>query len=119
MEKKGSLKTILIIVILIALAGAGYFGYTWYQGEKDTLTKAMKVAAEDYFMTYVSANTGASAYDVTLADLKEANENGEEYDLKPLKSCNDKKTIATVSIDFSNGKAKKIDVKLDCGKIFK
>ena len=116
MEKKksGKVKIIAILVILVMVIGALVFGYFWYQNHVKNLEETIKAPAEDYFDKYMSANTGASAYKVTLEMLKEANKNGENYDLKALNNCDNKKTVATINIDSATGEITETTIKLEC-----
>lgn len=116
MEKKksGKAKVIIILVILVILVGALVAGYFWYQSHNKSLEGTMTETAEDYFDKYMSVNTGASAYKVTLKMLKDANKNGENYELDNLADCDENKTVATVNIDYATGEVTETTVKLEC-----
>ena len=116
MEKKksGKIKIIVILVILVILVGALVGGYLWYQNHNESLEETMAVTLEDYFDKYMSVNTGASAYKVTLKMLKEANKNGENYELDNLADCDEDKTVATVNIDYATGEVTETTIKLEC-----
>ncbi len=114
--KKGKKKTIIIIVIALLIIGALAGLYFWDKANTITLEKSLKTPALDYFDKYMSANTGASAYKVTLADLEKANNNGEDYNLKVLSKCEKTSTYATINIDYFNGKITDTKIKLDCKK---
>lgn len=116
-KKKGGLVVIIIILVLLLATVGGYIWYSKTYINNDELQDAMKTAALDYYDKYTSANTGAAAYTITLEDLKNANENGENYNLDSLKDCDDKKTKVIINIDYYNGKVKDTEVKLNC-KIF-
>ena len=103
---------IIVIVILALVVGGVFFLYNEEQGNKE-LEDTIKPLAEDYFDKYMSINESSNAYTVTLKDLKEANENGEDYDLSKLNKCSDE-TSVTITIDYRTGKVKKSEVKLDC-----
>ena len=104
------------IIILIIVGGVSFFIFT--KGNDEKMIKAMQTPAKDYFNNYMSVNSGANAYKVTLKMLKEANQNGADYDLSLLSNCNEEETYAMVSVDFSNGgNAKEATVTLKCKKI--
>ena len=110
-------KKIFVIIVLILIIGAAVAGFFYFEGtEKETneLEKKMDTASRDYFEKYVSANDSANSYKVTLQDLEKANQNGEEYDLKGLEKCDKTNTFADVTIDYKTGKAKKTQVELKC-----
>ena len=115
-SKKNLSLVIVIVVLLVLLVGALWF-YKVRSDSNTNLKNIMKESALDYYDKYVSANTGASAYEVSLADLKAANEIGEDYKLDELMGCNGEKTKAIIKIDYSNGKVKDTEIKLDCKKI--
>ena len=83
--------------------------------EKKSLEEAIDAPARDYFDKYVSANASASAYKVTLEMLREANKNGENYNLKSLEGCDAEKTEVIVTVDYATGKVAKTEIKLNCG----
>ncbi len=118
MEKKksgkGKLIIITVIIILIAAVIAGLYFYDRQNTKK--MTEAMEGPALDYYDKYMSANTGASAYKVTLSMLEKANQNGENYNLSALEKCESQSTYALINIDYYNGQVTKTDVKLDCKK---
>lgn len=116
MEKKksGNVKIIVILVIIVCLVGVAVALYFWYQNHTKSLEEAIVVPAEDYFDKYMSVNTGASAYKVSLKMLKEANANGETYELEALDKCDEDKTVATVNIDYATGEVTETTVKLEC-----
>lgn len=114
-KKKKSLLSIIIIFVIIILLGLAALGiYTWNNDNNLKLEKAFKEPALDYFDKYMSVGTGASAYTVTLADLRKANENGENYNLNNFDKCDNEKTKATISLNYSNGKVNKVEIKLSC-----
>ncbi len=113
-SNKGKIILVVIILVIIVVAVGGFILFDKANTQK--MSKAMETPALDYFDKYMSANTGASAYKVTLAMLKKANKNGENYDLKALEKCSDESTTATINIDYSNGKVTGTTVKLDCKK---
>ena len=103
-------KVIMVVVVLVVLIGIGvyYFMTTRDDGTND---KVLKTEAIDYFDKYVSVYSGTSAYNVTLKDLKESDE---DYDLKDYEGCNEEKTYVIVSIDSTNGKVIKTEIKKNC-----
>ena len=109
----GKGKIFLIIVILIICGGLGYY-FALIQGENNKLSKKIENASQDYFKKYMRTIETTSAYKVTLKQLNNANNNGDNYDLKGLEKCDKNKTYATITIDMSNGKIKKTEVKLSC-----
>lgn len=109
-------KIIFVVIILVIVLGAVVGFILFDKANTEKMNKAMETPALDYFDKYMSANTGASAYKVTLGMLKKANKEGENYDLKVLDKCSDEKTTATINIDYSNGKVTGTTVKLDCKK---
>ena len=113
-SNKGKIILVVIILVIIVVAVGGFILFDKANTQK--MSKEMETPALDYFDKYMSANTGASAYKVTLAMLKKANKNGENYDLKALEKCSDESTTATINIDYSNGKVTGTTVKLDCKK---
>lgn len=89
-EKKGKGKMIFGLVIVIVLAVFVFGLYLWDKDNTAKMKEAMREPALDYFDKYMSSNTGASSYKVTLEDLKNANKlEGEEYDLSTFKKCDD------------------------------
>ncbi len=110
-------KKIFVIIVLILIIGVAVAGFLYFEGtEKETneLEKKMDTASRDYFEKYISANDSANSYKITLQDLEKANQNGEEYDLKGLEKCDKTNTFADVTIDYKTGKAKKTQVELKC-----
>ena len=110
-------KKIFVIIVLILIIGVAIAGFLYFEGtEKETneLEKKMDTASRDYFEKYISANDSANSYKITLQDLEKANQNGEEYDLKGLEKCDKTNTFADVTIDYKTGKAKKTQVELKC-----
>lgn len=112
--KKG-LKILIIIVLVLVVIGLGGL-YILYSSEMKSMEKVMNESARDYYTNYMSSNTGSSAYKVTLEDLKNAEG---DYNLTKLNSCNAKTTVATVNINYSNGKVTSVASKLDCKIFFK
>ena len=102
------------LTILIVAGGILFFIND--RKNNDDMSKAMEVASKDYFNNYMSVNSGANAYKVTLGMLKEANQNGSSYKIDSLSKCNDEKTYAMVSVDFSNGDAEDAEIVLNCKK---
>lgn len=117
-KKKSVFPLLIILIILILIASLGFGVYMWNNSNNESLKEAMEEPALDYFDKYMSVGTGASAYTVTLKELKEANENnGENYKLDIFDKCDDEKTQAIIKINYANGKVDNIEVKLNC-KIF-
>lgn len=112
-SKKGVIG--LIIVILIVLGVLAFLIID--NNNQKNMKKALKAPMLDYFDKYVSVNSTATSYKVTLKMLKEANKNGEKYNLKSLSKCDEDKTYATITIDFSTGKVMHTEYKLNCRKI--
>lgn len=114
-KKKSILPLVIILIILILIASLGFCVYRWNDSNNESLKEAMEEPALDYFDKYMSVGTGASAYTVTLKELKEANSNnGEDYKLDIFDKCDDEKTQATIKINYANGKVDNIEVKLNC-----
>ena len=116
-SKKGNkfgLGIILAFIILIIVGGVLFF--ISHLKNTDDMAKAMERASKDYFNNYMSVNSGANAYKVTLGMLKEAKENGANYEIDVLDKCDDDKTYAMVSFDFSSGNAKDAEIVLNCKK---
>lgn len=113
-SKKGKLGLIIFIVILVLGAiGALVYYIHDYQNTKKIET-AMKKPALDYFDKYVSVNSGANAYKVTLGMLREANQDGEAYNLKALEGCDNEKTYATITVDYNDGSVKSVEFQKKC-----
>lgn len=108
MNKKVS--KIIIIVILIIVIGIGVYFFISSKGDTSS-DKALKDAALDYFDKYVSVYSASSAYNITLKDLKEAEE---DYNLKDYEGCNEEKTYVIVTINNTNGKVIKTEIKKNC-----
>ncbi len=111
------MKKIIAVIVILLLIGAAFIGVTYFQNtekQSNELEKKIDVASRDYFEKYVSANDSANTYKITLQDLEEANMQGEKYDLKGLEHCDKTQTFADVTIDYTNGKAKKTQVELKC-----
>jgi len=99
-KKKSSFPAIIILVVFVMIALLGFGFYKWNEANNETLKEAMKEPAIDYFDKYMSVGTGASAYTVTLKNLKEANSNnGENYKLDVFDKCDDSKTEAIININ--------------------
>lgn len=114
-KKKSILPLVIILIVLAVCALLGSGIYMWNESNNETLKEAMEEPALDYFDKYMSVGTGASAYTVTLKELKEANENnGENYKLDIFDKCDDEKTQAIIKINYANGKVDNIEVKLNC-----
>ncbi len=115
-KKKGKGKMIFCLIVVIVLVIFVFGLYLWDKDNTEKMKEAMKKPALDYFDKYMSSNTGAAIYKVTLKDLKDANKKeGEEYDLSAFKKCDDD-TYATINIDYSTLKVTFGDVKLNCKK---
>lgn len=98
---------IFIIIILLAL---------FIKNNKDTkkIESQMRKASEDYYEKYISINDNTNTYIVTLEMLETANKQGENYNLKGLEKCKKQTTQSKITVNFKNGKAKKIEVELNC-----
>ncbi len=114
-EKKSLSKVIIVIVVLLLFVGIAFALYIWDNNRTEQLEETMKVASLDYFDKYMSANTGAGAYVVTLEKLRDANKAGETYNLQTLEKCSDE-TEAIISIDYATGKVSKTEIRLNCKK---
>ena len=108
----GKGKIVMVLVVLICIGGLGFYFYQSTQNQEKE--KQMKEASEDYFNKYTRTIESSSAYVITLKELKQANENGENYKLDQLEKCDENKTKATVNIDLSDGTISKTEVKLNC-----
>lgn len=108
------MKKVILTIILIIIIAASVLLYLTYQDKKEELEKALKTPAESYFVNNVSSNSNTSTYRITLKMLKKANQNGENYNLKKLNKCDDKKTYADVTVNFSDGSIKKTEITLNC-----
>lgn len=114
-NKKGNkfgLGIFLALIILIVVGGSFFFIND--KKNDDDMVKLMENASMDYFNNYMSVNSGANAYKVTLGMLKEANQNGSSYKLDAFNKCDDEKTYAMVNVDFSSGNAKDAEIVLNC-----
>ena len=111
--KKKIVIIILLVIIIVTIVGVILFVQN-NETKKHNLEKKMETASRDYFEKYVSANDSVNVYSVTLEDLEKANKNGEEYDLEGLEKCDKAKTLANITINYQNGKAKKAQVELKC-----
>ena len=112
-EKQKSKKPVIIVIVLLILLILGYFLFLKNNSDK-TLEKKLKKASADYFEKYMSTNDTTSTYLVTLDMLKNANNQGENYDLKGLEKCKNKSTLSKITVNYNNGKPKKIEVELNC-----
>ena len=108
-------KVIGFIIVIIILATVGFIAFFMYQKEQTykSLEKDITEYAEDYFDKYMSTNASSNMYKVTLADLKKANKEDADYNLKSFDKCEDD-TAVTLTINFQNGKVKKSEVELNC-----
>ena len=109
----GKTKIIIIIVLVVVIAGAGVFYFYTQDKKNESLENEFVPMAEDYFENYMSANTGSNIYEVTLDDLKKANENDADYDLSKFDNCNND-SLAKITIDYNTGKVTKTEVELNC-----
>lgn len=107
----GKSKTIILVGFIVVAAAIGYYFLNNNGGENTVLSDKMKVASKDYFEKNVSVNDTTSIYKITLERLENS---GEEYDLSGLENCDKEKTYANVTVNFKNGEAKDIEVKLSC-----
>ena len=113
-SKKGNKKGLIIIILLLVVC---LFFVIWFwinKSNTEKLEKLMEKPVLDYFEKYVSVNSGSSAYKVTLGMLKEANQEGEKYNLAKLTNCSNEKTYGIVSIDFATGKITDTKIKINC-----
>lgn len=114
-NNKNSQKTYIIVFLSIIIFGLiGYYFYLINSGKDDYLEKKMEVASKDYYEKYISTNDSTSAYIVTLNMLINANNNGENYDLKGLEKCKPQSTLAIITVNYKNGDPKKVEVELNC-----
>lgn len=109
MKKK--LSFILLIIVIVI----GFMIYSSYKEKEKSLNQALKTPAQNYFINYISSNSGISTYRITLKALKNA---PQKYDLKKLKNCNENKTYADITIDFNDGSIKNTKIVLNC-KMYK
>lgn len=109
----GKGKILMMMGLLVIIGSLGYY-FINNQEQNKKLVKKIEAASQEYFKKYVRTNETASAYEITLKELIDANNNGENYDLKGLENCDKNKTYATISINMSNGKVTKTEVKLKC-----
>ena len=112
--KKSKIIAIIVIIIIVIAVIAGYLYFNEKEQANQELENKIDTAARDYFDKYVSTNDSRSVYEVTLEMLEEANQNGEEYDLKGLEKCDKTRTFSNVTINYKNGKAKDAQVELKC-----
>ncbi len=116
-DQTNNSKFFLVFIVVILLIAGGIFGYIkWDEANNNKLEKAISDPAKDYFDKYMSANASASAYKVTLEMLKEANQAGENYDLKAFDKCDPKTTTVTITINYATGEISDTTVKLNCKK---
>lgn len=109
----GKTKVIVVIVLIIIVGGASAF-YIFNKTETNRkLENKLTPLAEDYFQNYMSANTGSNIYEVTLKDLKKANEEDANYDLSIFSKCQDDTTVK-ITIDYNTGKVTKTETELNC-----
>lgn len=102
------MKKVLILVLIIGVGVSAWFVFN--NNSSEELENKIKIASEDYFVKYVSANDSQTEYKVTLEEL----ENQNEYDLKGLEKCDKKETKAIITPNYKNGKVKKTQIKLKC-----
>lgn len=107
----GKSKTIILVGVIVVALAIGYYFLNNNGGENTELSHKMKAASKDYFEKNVSVNDTTSIYKITLERLENS---GEEYDLSGLENCDKEKTYANVTVNFKNGEAKDIEVKLSC-----
>ncbi len=112
-EKRKPKTLIIITIIIILILAAVYFLITSNNSNKH-LEEKLEKASIDYFEKYMSTNDSASSYVVTLEMLREANNQGETYDLKGLEKCKNQSTLSRITINYNNGKPKKVEVELNC-----
>ena len=107
----GKSKTIILVGVIVVALAIGYYFLNNNGVENTELSDKMKAASKDYFEKNVSVNDTTSIYKITLERLENS---GEEYDLSGLENCDKEKTYANVTVNFKNGEAKDIEVKLSC-----
>lgn len=112
-KEEKSKNGIIIGIIIVILLLAGYFLFI-KNGSDKTLENKLKKASTDYFEKYMSTNDTTSTYVVTLDMLKNANSQGENYDLKGLEKCKAQSTRSRITINYNDGKPKKVEVELNC-----
>ena len=101
----------LIIIIVIILLVSLYKDFNI--GNK-LLESQMSKASIDYYKKYMSVNDSENEYLVTLDMLRNANENGEKYNLSRLKKCKKQTTYSKIYIAHKSRKVKKIKIELNC-----
>ena len=107
----GKGKSIIIVGVIILIGAAGYYLLNSQNSGGSKLSNRMTNASRDYFEKYVSVNETKSIYKITLEMLEDS---GEDYDLSGLENCDRDRTYANVTVNFKNGEAKDIEVKLSC-----
>lgn len=103
-------RKIFIIAVAIILAGVLLYFFKISNSENNLKSK-MESASRDYFQKYISTNDSKSIYQITLGMLESSNEN---YDLKGLEKCDKEKTFSNITVNYSTGEAKKVEVELKC-----
>lgn len=103
-----------IIILILIISSLVYYFLIRNNVQNKFLKNKIKVASTDYFEKYMSTNDSASTYVVTLDMLRNANNQGEKYDLNGLEKCSKQSTQARITIDYNNGKPKKVEVELNC-----
>ncbi len=106
-------KAVLIILFLIIIITLGYY-FTMKNKADSVLKNKIKTASIDYFEKYQSTNDSTSTYVITLDMLRNANNQGENYDLSGLEKCSKHSTLSRITIDYNNGQPKKVEVELKC-----
>ncbi len=109
----GKLKIIIAIVVVIIIVAVGGFYFYNKEVEAQSLESEFIPMAEDYFEDYVSVNTVSNIYEVTLGDLRDANEEDTDYDLSNFNDCEDDSTVK-ITIDYGTGKITDTEVELNC-----
>ena len=115
-NKKGSNIIAIIFVFILIMILGGVIAYFTVDFNKldPTAEKTMKNLSMDYFNNYATVSSSAAAYKVTLKMLKEAKDEGAEYNLIDLNNCDEDKTYATIEVDYASGEAKDAEVTLKC-----
>ena len=106
-------KIVLTLILVIILLAAAYLIILKNNSSKNLENKLEK-SSIDYFEKYMSTNDSTSTYIVTLDMLKNANKQGENYDLNGLEKCKTQSTLSRITINYNDGKPKKVEVELNC-----
>ncbi len=89
-------------------------GCTFNQNKNEKYEKVMEEYGMDYYEKYQKGIRGIDEFKITLADLKNANEQQvTNYDLEKINKCKDDSVIE-IKVDDTDGSVKSFKITMNC-----